>query len=291
MEKYLLNDVLDDVNKHISTVVGESSVYRLRDGSYLKVFNPAFIRLNETSKGNALELKILESEKLKLPFQMKKPTGAFYDEEGMFRAYTTKGFDGVDLSRYFHELSFFEQMLPENYSRRYGYLEKIIDEANKEGVVFPDLCSEGNVLFNPRGLLGLVDYDGLQVGDDKSIVYLSSALGDAAQYENSKYKKNGLYTSQLDKKSLIIHYFANAFDLNLSDVGEKDPITGSIITVDQKLDSINMKDDEVRDIVRTAFSSEGYNGSIVEAVEKFDYESSIFPTQEGKKLIKGRVRF
>ena len=120
---------------------------------------------------------------------MKKPTGAFYDEEGMFRAYTTKGFDGVDLSRYFHELSFFEQMLPENYSRRYGYLEKIIDEANKEGVVFPDLCSEGNVLFNPRGLLGLVDYDGLQVGDDKSIVYLSSALGDAAQYENSKYKR------------------------------------------------------------------------------------------------------
>ena len=40
-----------------------------------------------------------------------------------------------------------------------------------------------------------------------------------------------------------------------------------------------------------AFSDYGYNGSIIEAVEKFDYENSIFFENNGKRLIKGRIRF
>lgn len=291
MEKKLMNDLLRDALKCVSTVPGESSVYKLKDGNYLKVFTDDFVMMNESYNGNALEKKILESEQLRLPYHIKKPSVAGYDFNGMFKGYVTPGFTGDDLSKYFHELDFFEQMLPETYTKRLRYLEKIIIDANKEGVVFPDLCSEGNVLYHPRGVLGLIDYDGLQVGDDKSIVYLSSALGDAKQYENSKYKVGGIYTPQLDRKSMIILYFANAFDLNLSDVGQIDPTTGLIITVDDKMDQINMYDEDVRDLVRTAFSSEGYNGSIIETVEKFDYENSIFFQEEGKKLIKGRIRF
>ena len=291
MEKKLLHDLIRNGLKRVSNVPGESDVYRLKDGNYLKVFDENFVLANETYNGNALEKKILESEHLCLPYQIKKPISIGYDYNGLFRAYVIPGFTGDDLSKYFHELGLFEQMLPETYTKRLRYLERIITEANKEGVVFPDLCSEGNILYHPRGVLGLVDYDGLQVGDDKSVVYLSTALGDAKQYENLKYKQNGLYTSQLDKKSMIILYFANAFDLNLSDVGQIDPKTGLIITVDDKMDQINMYDEDVRNLVKTAFSSEGYNGSIIEAVEKFDYENSIFFENNGKRLIKGRIRF
>ena len=291
MEKKILSNLAWDISTRVSTVDGESSVYRLKNGGYLKVFEDGFVRLNETNKGNALELKILEADHIHLPYHIQKPEVVVYDYRGMFKGFITPGFNGEDLFKYFHEMGFFDQMLPEKYSRIYRYLERIIKDANKEGVVFPDLCSEGNVLYNPRGVLGIVDYDGLQIGDDRSIIYLSTALGDSKQYENSKYKLDGLYTPELDKKSLIIHYFANAFDLNLSDVGEKDPITGSVITVDQKMDQIAMYDDEVRNVVKTVFSSEGYNGSIVDAIEKFDYENSIFLGREGKKLIKGRCVF
>lgn len=291
MEKKLLQDLLRNGVKRVSSVPGESDVYLLRDGNYLKVFTDDFVLANETYNGNALEKKILEADQLHLPYQIKKPIVAGYDYSGLFKAYVTPAFVGDDLSRYFHELGFFDQMLPETYTKRLRYLEKIIKDANKEGVVFPDLCSEGNVLYNPRGVLGLIDYDGLQIGDDRSIVFLSSALGDSRQYENSKYKLDGLYTPQLDRKSMIILYFANAFDLDLSDVGQINPSTGRVITVDEKMDQINMHDEDVRNLVRTAFSSHGYNGSIIEAVEKFDYENSIFFQDEGKKLIKGRIRF
>ena len=292
MKKSLFDNVLGNIESMVSQVEGESSVYRLKDGSFLKVFTDEFIELNERSNGNSLELKILESDKLKLPYYIKKPQEAYYKRNGMFKAYTSPGVVGIDLYEYFHTMGFFDKMMPENYTKIYRRLESVINEANKEGIVFPDICSFGNVLYNPRmGSIALIDYDGFQIGDDRSVVYMSEALGDPSQYNNSKYKKNGLYTSELDKKSLVIHYFANAFDINLSEVGKKNPYTGSIITVDQKMDEIEMTDEEVRNVVKTAFSNEGVNGSIVEAVSKFDYESSIFLTGKGKTLIKGRVRF
>ena len=292
MEKYLFEMVLGDIDKKVSEVEGESFVYRLKDGSFLKVFTDDFVRLNERSNGNSLELKILESRNLKLPYYLKKPQDIFYRKDGMFKAYTISGFDGIDLSKHFHTMGFFEQMLPEVYTKVYRRIENVINDANKEGIVFPDLCSYGNILYNPRtGSLALIDYDGLQVGDDRSIIYLSDALGNSSQYNNPKYKRNGLYTSELDKKSLIIHYFANAFDINLSEVGKINPYTNSIITVSDKMDEIGMRDEEVRSVVETAFSDKGENGSIISAVSKFDYEDSIFFTERGKTLIKGRIRF
>ena len=292
MEKYVFENSLGNIVSKVSEVEGESFVYRLRDGSFLKVFTDDFVKLNERVNGNSLELKILESKNISLPYYIKKPKDVYYTRDGRFKGYTTPGFDGIDIYEHFYTMGFFEQMLPENYSKIYRRLEGVINDANKEGIVFPDICSEGNVLYNPRsGSIALVDYDGFQIGDDRSIVYLSEALGDKKQYENPKYTRNGLYTSELDKKSLIIHYFANAFDINLSMVGKKDPVTGCMVTVDGEMDKIEVYDPEIRDVVKTAFSDKGSNGSIVEAVSKFDYENSIFLTQRGKTLIKGRVRF
>ena len=292
MEKYIFDYSLGNIVSKVSEVEGESFVYRLRDGSFLKVFTDDFVRLNERSNGNSLELKILESKNLKLPYYIKKPKDIYYTSDGRFKAYSTPGFDGIDIYKYFYTMGFFDQMLPENYTKIYRRIESAIVEANKEGVVFPDICSEGNVLYNPRsGSIALVDYDGFQIGEDRSIVYLSEALGDRKQYDNPKYSNNGLYTSELDKKSMIIHYFANAFDVNLSMVGKKDPITGCMVTVDGEMDKIGIYDSEIRDVVKTAFSDKGSNGSIVEAVSKFDYEDSIFLTKGGKTLVKGRVRF
>ena len=292
MEKYILENSLWNIASKVSEVEGESFVYGLRDGSFLKVFTDDFVRLNERVNGNSLELKILESKNLKLPYYIKKPKDVYYARDGRFKGYSTPGFDGIDIYQHFHTMGFFDQMLPENYTKIYRRLETVINEANKEGIVFPDICSEGNVLYSPRsGSIALVDYDGFQIGEDRSIVYLSEALGDKSQYENPKYTRNGLYTSELDKKSMVIHYFANAFDINLSIVGKKDPITGCMVTVDGEMDRIGVYDSEVRDVVKTAFSDKGNNGSIVEAVSKFDYENSIFLESKGKTLIKGRVRF
>ncbi len=292
MEKYIFENSLGNIVSKVSEVEGESFVYRLRDGSFLKVFTDDFVRLNERSNGNSLELKILESKNIKLPYYIKKPKDVYYARDGRFKGYSTPGFDGIDIYQYFHTMNFFDQMLPENYTKIYRRLESVINEANKEGIVFPDICSEGNVLFNPRmGSIALVDYDGFQIGNDQSIVYLSEALGDKSQYNNPKYRRNGLYTSELDKKSMVIHYFANAFDINLSMVGKKDSITGRIMTVDEEMDKIGISDLEIRDIVKCAFSDKGNNGSIIEAVSKFDYENSIFYSGSGKSLIKGRIRF
>ena len=270
----------DNLDNHIE-------VFRLSDGSYLKVFSPMYLKYFDTKNGNLLEDKILGAEYELLTPEIIKPSYACF-ENGEFNAYVTLPSMGIDFVQAMYNTDIHNQFSLKYFNDFYRKLESAVDRANKAGVVFPDLCTEGNIHFTSNGQIRFIDYDGLQIGTGEDRLFLSTALGDEGQYNVSKYKRNNLYTSELDKKSIIIHYFAYVFGIDLTDVGQINPTTNKIITVEDKLSSAMIFDNEIIEAVSTAFKSTGQNSFITPLMQRYENTHMLLPTEKSKILVPSR---
>ena len=96
-------------------------------------------------------------------------------------------------------------------------LETIIKKANGEGIVIPDLGSDGNIMISKHGLK-FIDYMGLQIKDKRTedISSLVTHDGWSNLFGCYKYFTNDyLYTTELDKASLIYLLFSRVFKIKL----------------------------------------------------------------------------
>lgn len=138
--------------------------------------------------------------------------------------------------------------------------------------------------------MSLIDYDGLQI--EKFITpVISSSLGDQKQYFCPKYCNNKIFTSELDKKSLIILYFLDTFNVDITKVGTRNPITGRIVTLDDIFECINLENYDIQNKVwkclQTKYENEFLGDDVYEIA--YDYNMIVHKASKGnyfKRLIK-----
>jgi len=223
--------------KEIS-VSDTACTYRLSNGSVLKIFNPDLLVVGKLIDVD-FERKILEAKPIKTAPEIVIPTSAVYFEKN-FVGYTMPMVKGRDYNEMDSNLALSERVDLERYAKIHNKLESIIKRT--PDMVFPDLCTCDNIFIDENGKIKLIDYDGIQVGKHKT-VSLSTSLGSVENYYNDKYMKElGLFTKELDKKSLIVLFFLSAFNVDLNKVGMNWPGKNSVITLDDIFDVLNLDD-------------------------------------------------
>lgn len=229
---------------HNLTLVKEneiSSVMRLGNGDFLKIFNPELLRLIRLQYN--LEEKIMSAHKIVNVPEILTPKAGVYDNasNNIFLGYITDPAKGVNFNDFDNAYSI------KNHSNLTGYtkimcdLFNIVERANKNNIIFPDLCTCDN-LFIHNGQFSFIDYDGIQI-DKYKVLAISSSLGNNNQYFVPKFFKNGLFTTELDKKSMLILYFLTVFNIDLNSIGRKVPYTGEIVSLKVIFDTLGLEDD------------------------------------------------
>lgn len=266
----------------------KANVYELENGSILKVFSPLVLNLYK-SCDIQLERKIIESKPIINVPEIIVPEEAVYENQE-FLGYTSKKAEGIDYNTYDDFLTLKDRCNLKQYADEYSKLESIIKRGNKENIVFPDLCSCDNIFIDDKGNMSLIDYDGLQI-DNFITPILSSSLGDQDQYFCPKYYDGKIFTSELDKKSLIVLYFLNTFNVDITKVGSRNPITGEIVTLDDIFELINLDNCDIQNKVWKCLQDKYENEFLEDDVYDiaYDYNMVAFPTANKtylKKLIK-----
>ena len=212
---------------------------------------------------NKFRKKFLYSETIKIDPAIVKSSAIVFDDNHNIAGYITNFERGKNLNQCSVELSQTESEDLYRYAGIHGKLEAIIKDS--PDIVVPDLCACDNIILNNNGkTIKLIDFDGIQVKDQPTFC-ISTSLGNQSQYTNSKKYMNGnLFTKELDKKSLIILYFLDAFNVDLNKVGIKNPITNRSIRLDDLFKELNLDDVDIMHKVWKLFQNNQLNEFITE---------------------------
>ena len=273
---------IDFKRLNIETVLGDNdfnSVFLLSDGSVLKLFKHDIL-----IQSLRLEQKILTSKPIFNVPEIVVPNRAVYLSD-KFVGYTMDRVDGIDYNTRDNRYSLSDRADLNMYATIYSKLEDVVKRANKEGMIFPDLCTCDNIFIDKNGNYKLIDYDGIQIGNFIT-PFLSTSLGDDLQYEIPKYsKKTHLFTSELDKKSLIILYFLSTFNVNLETIN-----INKNITLDYIFNCINLKDDDIKHKVWKCYQPNLANEFLGDSVFKLAEEKDMLIKPCGPAYIKRLVK-
>ena len=249
MEKIQLNDLK---LKELISATNKSVVYLLDNGQVLKVYNPHMLaelrKLGIDEKQKIADAKILPT----IP-EILIPLSMVYDR-GVFVGYTMPKAKGIDYNTYDYR----DKCDLKEYIKMHLKLESIVKRGNKEGIIFPDLCTCDNI-FVHNDEFSLIDYDGLQIGNHRTNNY-STSLGDPVSFFNTKHiTPEGLFTEEIDKRGLIILFFLTALNVNLNRVDIIDPFTGHRITLDEVFNYIGLEDYDIMNKVWKVFQNDQQN--------------------------------
>lgn len=289
MEKFILTD---DMFQHPMKVGGESSnLYRLQNGSVLKVFKDSFLK-DASRAGINLEKKILNSEYIASPYRVNLPIGAGYDQNGYFKAYTTNYVEGQNLHSFSRGLSYDERCSLDMFALIHYNLESMVRK--NQTIVFPDFCTRENFIIDSSLNVTAIDYDGLQVGNNRNLCF-SSLLGDFDQYLNIKYMSEFcVFTKELDKKSLIYMYFLNTFNISLALIDKEPTLNDKAILLSKLFDHIGLDDYDVIDKVWKIYQNDQCNeylgNDVFRLADKYRMECSYQPVTSDGAYLKRLVR-
>ena len=233
----------------------KSIIYLLENGTVLKLYNTKLLEMLKRV-GIDHEKKILDAKEITKVPEIITPKKAVYENK-TFIGYTMPRVLGEDFNTHDDNLSISERENLLYYIRQHLQLEDIVKRANQEEIIFPDLCTCDNILINGNKI-SFIDYDGLQIKNHR-VDAISTSLGEPSQYfKNRKYTTaNGLFTKELDKKSLIILFFLSAFNINLNKIGTN--AMGHIITLDDIFDIIGLEDYDIMNKVWKIFNDKETN--------------------------------
>lgn len=275
MEKIQLKNINLNSVKQLSKSEG-SVVYDLNNGNVLKLFTNLSLYFYDMANID-IEGKIMCSKELSTVPELVVPKQGVYDEYN-FCGYTMPKVNGINLNDYDDNLTLKQRCDLNIYAALFNQLEDIVKRGHKEKIIFPDFCTCDNIIIN-NGKFKFIDYDGLQVGNHRAIVR-STSLNNKIQYENiPKYCKNGLYTEELDKKSLVILYFLFAFNVDLNMIGARGT-RGNIITFDDVFTFLNVNDyDFMHKVWKCLHNTEKgeYIGKDIQRLA-YEYEMQLIPT-------------
>lgn len=267
-----------------------SEVFEIRDG-YVAKFIPRLMLEAYKEFGGSLEKKIQYADVIVDMDELYKPTSAIYANKG-FCGYTMLENKGINFNDYDDKLTLEQRSDLKRYAFIYRQLENIVKKGHSQAkkIIFPDLASCDNIFLDEDLRVSLIDYDGLQIGDQFSGSY-SSNLGNEEDYDVPKYKNGLFYTEEIDKTSLAILYFLDTFNVDLKMIGKTNPLTGKTLTIEDVFETIGLDDKIFIDKVRVILSKNEYGDYIGNDIDRIasNYTMKTCPLPDGrfmKKLIK-----
>ena len=151
-----------------------------------------------------------------MPKELIMPKEAVYDNRNHLIGYTMDNVDGINIEKLEEMKTQFDKTDLRMYKELYYRLKDLIIKVG-DNVVFPNLLDARNIIINKDGNLSLICFDDIQIGDIEG--YFGSdteSIFGGPELKSKKYYNNGLYTKNMDVRSLILLYFEYAFGINLS---------------------------------------------------------------------------
>lgn len=268
-----------------------SRVFRLNNGDFLKIYSPVIIKqLKQIDI--SLEEKIMNAKVLTDIPEIIVPKAGVYDnpKTNNFIGQITPPAPGINLNQYDETFSILHHSDLHGYTRLLYNIFDAVKRANERNIIFPDLCTCDNI-FVDNERISFIDYDGIQIGKHK-VLSISTALGEPIQYLTSKYYRDGLFTNELDKKSMLYLYFLTAFNVNLNTIGLIDPHTGQKVTLELIFSLLGLKDEQFLNKAHKILSSNMSGDYIMDDMIRINNNYNLIaleqvsPSLYIKKLIK-----
>ena len=201
-----------------------NTIYFLPNGDCIKAVKRD--KVDEKSI-KTIERKVLYADNLFGLSHLAKPKYAIYTDEKnpKYFGYGMKSVQGInfDGKNIIHKEADKYDLF--RYAMLYLKAEKIVKEANKQGIIMPDLLSSNNVLITKDDQIEFVDYDDMQIGPYQTEVingyYIAEDnSGISIPNLSDKYYTKNMFNNNIDKKSLLYLYLENTFGIT-PDVVEK----------------------------------------------------------------------
>lgn len=151
------------------------------------------------------ETKAMLIDQIDLPKQFLNPLTILYDEFG-YRGYTMEKIKIEPFFPYDHSL--------ETVYEYFKQVTTTIEYGHKQGIIFPDLFSEGNINYDPYKV---IDMDGWQIKNLPTMTSYDLKENQQVIINNLKFfdKENHLFTKEFDFLVLINQFLLVIFGINL----------------------------------------------------------------------------
>lgn len=237
-----------------------SKVFLLDEKEVVKVYNSSYLK--GINRRRALERKIQASSTIKLK-ELVLPKKIVLIN-GNFAGYTMEYIKGES----YLDIAIAPYRNLDLINKEYLEIEKIIKKFHKEGIIVPDLLNLTNIIVTEEGLR-FIDYDGMQIRDNKASSVSKILKKDIRHSSTIKYCNHlGLYTEELDKKSLLILYILITFNNLINDINMDN---NRFEKIDKLLEELNIsQEDKLKEIIDKAYNprSDIKNEYLEEAVKE-----------------------
>lgn len=237
-----------------------SKVFLLDEKEVVKVYNSSYLK--GINRRRALERKIQASSTIKLK-ELVLPKKIILIN-GNFAGYTMEYIKGES----YLDIAIAPYRNLDLINKEYLEIEKIIKKFHKEGIIVPDLLNLTNIIVTEEGLR-FIDYDGMQIRDNKASSVSKILKKDIRHSSTIKYCNHlGLYTEELDKKSLLILYILITFNNLINDINMDN---NRFEKIDKLLEELNIsQEDKLKEIIDKAYNprSDIKNEYLEEAVKE-----------------------
>lgn len=188
----------------------DGNLYRLSDGSILKLFNAVYLdsykRQNIDLKEKMLQVETIHHPRIIVPDRM-----CCMDDDVV--GYIRRDVSGRSFTEFFSNESDNDKINLYRYALIHHNLESVVEECSD--IVFPCLCDETGIYLEQDFKPYFVNFEELQHGTFRA-GRVSKNLGLRTDSNDSRYLSDGLFTKNLDKMSSIYLYFLNTFNVDLS---------------------------------------------------------------------------
>ena len=221
-----------------------SKVFLLDEKEVVKVYNSSYLK--GINRRRALERKIQASSTIKLK-ELVLPKKIILTN-GNFAGYTMDYIKGES----YLDIAIAPYRNLDLINKEYLEIEKIIKKFHKEGIIVPDLLNLTNIIVTEEGLR-FIDYDGMQIRDNKASSVSKILKKDIRHSSTIKYCNHlGLYTEELDKKSLLILYILITFNNLINDINMDN---NRFEKIDKLLEELNIsQEDKLKEIINKAYN-------------------------------------
>lgn len=221
-----------------------SKVFLLDEKEVVKVYNSSYLK--GINRRRALERKIQASSTIKLK-ELVLPKKIILIN-GNFAGYTMDYIKGES----YLDVAIAPYRNLDLINKEYLEIEKIIKKFHKEGIIVPDLLNLTNIIVTEEGLR-FIDYDGMQIRDNKASSVSKILKKDIRHSSTIKYCNHlGLYTEELDKKSLLILYILITFNNLINDINMDN---NRFEKIDKLLEELNIsQEDKLKEIINKAYN-------------------------------------
>ncbi len=187
----------------------DGNLYRLSDGSILKLFNAVYLgsykRQNIDLKEKLLQADTISHSRIVIPDKI-----CCMDDD--VAGYIRRDVSGRSFMDVFSDESDNDKVNLYRYALIHHNLESVVGECSD--IVFPCLCDGTGIYLEQDFKPYFVNFEELQHGTFRA-GRVSKKLG-LGGFNGSKYLSDGLFTKNLDKMSSIYLYFLNTFNVDLS---------------------------------------------------------------------------